>query len=322
MSPREPNGPEVPVAARGRPWWVIGLGAAIVVFVLFSPSGRRAIGGFLAALRIPAPERVNVNLPSISGPDANRQLLNMVSAIVSESATTVQDEKDVPAASAAAAAQLAGLRVRLPAGRTDRPTLTVLGARTIALPVRRAQLQTMLREAGRPRTSLPAALDGSTVTLRTPRAVRAEYGHCPAPPDTTLQGQFQGRPLVTAENGDCIVLLETRAASADVPAGLDLGEVVGVALELSGLSPNEVRAFRRTLDWRAVLGLSLPRFVRSYDSVQVAGAPGVLVTTAGRRGPTYELIWARDSVAYALAGYGSSADAVPLAASLQPAGAP
>jgi hypothetical protein len=320
VSGREGAEPQVPAAAPPRPWWAIGLGAAIVVLVVSSPVGRRAAHGLLAALRIPAPQRVSVNLPSISGPNANRQLLNMVSAILTASPKALQDEGDRPAATADAAAQAAGMRVQLPFGRTDRPALTVVGARTIGLPIARAQLRTMLTEAGRSGVPLPATLDGATVTVRTPRAIRAQYGHCPAPPDTTLRGQLQGRPPVAPENADCIVLLETPAASVDAPPSLDMGQLVNIALELSGLSPNQAQALRRTLDWKAVLGLSLPRFVRSYDSVQVGDVSGVLVTTAGRRGPTYELLWEKDGVAYALAGYGSAADAVPLATSLHPAG--
>jgi hypothetical protein len=319
VSGREGAERHIPAAAPPRPWWAIGLGAAIVVLVTASPPGRHVVQSFLTSLRIPAPQRVNVNLPSISGLNANRQLLNMVSAIMTTSPRALQDEPDQPAPTADAAARLAGISVQLPLGRTDRPALSVVGAHAVALPIDRAQLRTMLTEAGRPGVPLPPTMDGATVTVHLPRAIRVQYGHCPAPPDTTLRGQLQGRPPVSSENADCIVLLETPTASVEAPAGLNVGQLVNVALELSGLSPNQAQALRRTLDWHAVLGLSLPRFVRSYDSVQVDGERGVLVTTAGRRGPTYELIWANEGIAYALAGYGSSADAVPLAMSLHQA---
>jgi hypothetical protein len=292
----------------------------VVTLALYSSPGRAIADRFLAALRIPTPQRVNVNLPSFSGANANRQLLNVVSAVITLSATTTQDEANQPAPTPVAASRAAGIPVGLPRARTDRPTLTVVGARAVQMPVNRTQLRTMLTEAGRPGVPVPAALDGAVLTVRTPRAVQAQYGHCPAPPDTTLQGQLQGRPPVSAENADCIVLTETPPASAEVPPGLDVGQVVDIALELSGMSPDQTQAFDRTFEWKAVLGLSLPRFVRSYDSVRVAGVPGVLVTTAGRRGPTYELLWQKDGVVYALAGYGSAADAVPLAASVSEAG--
>jgi len=43
----------------------------------------------------------------------------------------------------------------------------------------------------------------------------------------------------------------------------------------------------------------------------------MLVTTAARRGPTYELVWQDKGLVFALAGYGASSDAVPLAASIR-----
>jgi hypothetical protein len=300
---------------------MVALVVAVVALVVFSPPGRAAGTRFLASLRIATPQRVSVNLPSFTGAGANRQLLRMVSAIITGSETPMLDEPDEQAATAQAAGRLAGMTVRLPAARTDRARLTVLGAHAVALRVSLPQLRTMLTEAGRPAVSLPPAQDGPVVfTVRTPRAIRAEYGDCPPPPDTTLQGQLQGPALVTAANAGCVVLVETPPDSVDVPPGLDVTQIVGIALELSGMSPNQAQAFLHTLDWKAMLAISLPRFMRSYDSVQVDGVPGVLVTTAGRRGPTYELIWTADGVTYALAGYGSPADAVPLAASVTPAG--
>jgi hypothetical protein len=50
--------------------------------------------------------------------------------------------------------------------------------------------------------------------------------------------------------------------------------------------------------------------------VTVGGVQGMLVNTVGRRGPTYALIWAKDGMVYSLVGYGSAADAVPLASSI------
>jgi hypothetical protein len=98
-----------------------------------------------------------------------------------------------------------------------------------------------------------------------------------------------------------------------VPPGLDIQELATIALELSGMSPNQTRDFQHTFDLRSTLSMSLPRSTRSYDAVQINGQPGMLVTTGGRRGPTYQLMWASGGTVFTLAGYGSSADAVPLA---------
>ena len=183
--------------------------------------------------------------------------------------------------------------------------------------VNRPQLLTILREAGKQDVVVPEGVNGAPVTVRTPRGVRAQYGHCPLPVPATIQGQIQGPPPASTGNGDCIVLTERPATTVDAPPGLDPALLVGIGLELSGMSPNQALAFQRAFDWRSTLSVSLPRFIRSYDSVTVAGAPGVLFGMGFRRGPSYQLIWARQGVVYSLVGYGSSADALPLASSLK-----
>jgi hypothetical protein len=52
--------------------------------------------------------------------------------------------------------------------------------------------------------------------------------------------------------------------------------------------------------------------------VPVGDTHGMLMITAGRRGPAYELAWVDSGVVFALTGYGSSADAAPLARSAAP----
>jgi hypothetical protein len=163
-------------------------------------------------------------------------------------------------------------------GRPHVP-LTVIGARAATMTVYRTQLQTILSEAGEARTDVPVSLDGATVTVRTPRAVRAEFGHCPAPVVNTLQNQVQGPPPPSADNADCVVLMETAPVTADIPSGLDMQQLVGIGLQLSGMSPDQTRSFQRLFDWSATLSLSLPRSMRSSQAVEVNGTPGVLFTT-------------------------------------------
>jgi hypothetical protein len=57
--------------------------------------------------------------------------------------------------------------------------------------------------------------------------------------------------------------------------------------------------------------------MRSYELRTVGGNRAMLMITAGRREPTYTLAWVRDDIVYALAGYGSSGDALPLAESVR-----
>lgn len=303
-----------PEAGWWRRRWATLIVAVVAALLLATAPGRALAGRFFASLRIAKPQPVSVNVPSFAGPNAGRELQDAIGPMIADTVAVTLAEPDQPAAGAAAAGRLAGFSPELPRSRKDPPTLIVMGARTIAMTVRASQLRTILQEAGQPAAALPPALDGSTVTVRTPRAVRAQYGHCPAPVANTLQGQMQGPPPPSTDYGDCIVLVEQPPVSAAVPPGLDMTQLVGIALELAGMSPNQTRDFQRTFGWPSSLGLALPRFIRSYEMVSVAGAPGMLLNTGGRRGPSYVLLWSRRGMVYALAGYGSAADAVPLAA--------
>jgi hypothetical protein len=82
------------------------------------------------------------------------------------------------------------------------------------------------------------------------------------------------------------------------------------------MSPSQAHEFLQTVNWQAMLGMSVPRVMRSYEVVSVDGAQGTLLNMAGRRGPTYALIWTKSGLVYTLTGFGSSGQAVVLADSV------
>jgi hypothetical protein len=287
----------------------------VIALLAFTAPGRGIWQRFFSSLRIAKPQPVSVTIPGFSGPAPTRRLQDAIAGMVADTTSVTLDEADRPVASAEAASQLAGFAIQLPRGRTDSPTLIVMGAHAVAMTVNRSQLETIFREAGIASVSLPPSLNGTRVSIRTPRAIRAQYGHCPLPVANTLQGQIQGPPPPSTDNGDCVVLIESPPTSAQLPPGLDMQQLVAIGLELSGMSPNQRQAFQKMFSWQSALSMSMPRFMRSYDSVTVNGAPGMLLNTAGRRGPTYELFWTKNGTVFSLTGYGSSANAVPLASS-------
>lgn len=293
---------------------LIAAGVILVAALLaFTGPGNSLWQRFFSSLRIAKPQPVSVTIPGFSGPTPTHRLQDAIGGMIADTTSVTLDEADQPAATVERAGQLAGFTVHLPHVRADLPTLIVMGAHDIAMTVNRSQLRTIFREAGNASIVLPPSLNGKRVTIKTPRAVRAQYGHCPAPVANTLQGQIQGPPPPSTDNGDCVVLIESPPTSADLPPGLDMQQLVAIGLELSGMSPNQRQAFQKLFGWQSALSMSMPRFMRSYDSVTVNGTPGMLVNTAGRRGPTYELFWTDNGTVYSLAGYGSSANAVPLA---------
>jgi hypothetical protein len=280
--------------------WIIPVGGATL--------GQR----FFDSLRVARPKATTApTAPTNAG-----TLQGVVVGIVADSATAVREEPDQPSASLASAATLAGFRPLTLAARKDAPAVTVLGARSVGATVNRPLLATLMREAGRPEVILPATLDGRPFAVTNPRGIRLQYGNCPAPPAATIANQVNGPPPPSSDNGNCVVLVEEPRGGSVVPKDLDTAAVLAIALELSGMSPDQARDFQQLFGWSGSVALSPPRFVRSSEIVTIGSGRGVLLTTGGRRGPTYVLIWAKGDLVYTLTGYGSSADAIPLAASL------
>jgi hypothetical protein len=297
-----------------RPGWRGALVAIVVMLILAMRVHGQSVGSrFIASLRIARPQAVTA--AAAAAPATRRQLLPAITGILTGSDSLALNEPPVLVPSADSASHLAGFHVRVPTSRTDLSRVTVLGAERSSVRVNRSQLQTLFAESGRGST-VPASADGAAVTLSHSRGIRAEYGHCPAPVDNSLQTQIQGPPPPSTSNGDCVIITETPVATISAPAALDTAAVMEIALELNGMSPDQTRDFRRMFDWPAALSLSLPRGIRSYQIIDVDGAKGMLMITTARREPPYALVWVRGGVVYTIAGYGSSADALPLAKSL------
>ena len=308
--------PPAPKSPRAGSRWIPVLVTAAAVALLFVATATGVAQEFLASLRIAKPQAVSAGVPGATSTNGALRLQNMIGGMLAKTVNVVVDEADRPVASAAAAGKEAGFVVHLPRARSDAPAMTLVGAHAIEMTVDLGQLRTVFVEAGKRNVPLAESVQGSKVVLRTARAIRAQYGNCPAPPPNTLQGQVQGPAPPSTDNADCIVLVEGPAVSADVPPGLDMDPLMEIALELSGMSPVQAQAVPQTLDWKSTLAISLPRYLRSVETKEVNGAPAMLLITAGRRGPTWELVWTRGGMAYALTGYGNSGGALTLANSI------
>ena len=295
--------------------WVVIAAAVIVMAIVILPPGRDLLHKFVGSLRMQNVQTVNVNLSAFIGPNANRTLQDMVTQMISDKVTVTQNEKTQTVENAAAASQMAGFAVELPARRKDTPELAVGGQHAFDMTVDRARLQAILKEAGRPDLSLPKSIDGATISVKIPRIVRARYGDCPGMPSATAN---VATPTPnTTQYSDCVVLSEGPSPVVDVPSGVDFEQLAQIGLELAGMTPDQSRQFLQTVNWKSTLGMSIPRFMRSYEAVEVNGVKGTLLNMAGWRGPAYTLIWAKNGIAYSLTGYGDPGDAVPLADSLR-----
>ncbi|MGB6524422.1 MAG: hypothetical protein WBE87_05840 [Candidatus Acidiferrales bacterium] len=239
----------------------------------------------------------------------------MFSQMISDKVNITLNEPTQSVATEAEASKLAGFPVQLLGRRKDAPEMEVRGAHAFDLTVDRARLQEILKEAGKSDLSLPPSIDGAHVEVRMARSMIVRYGTCPGRPSATAN---VATPTPTStEYSDCVVLDEGPSPVVNAPATLDLQHLAEIGLELAGMTPTQAQQFLQNVNWRSTLGVSIPRFMRSYQAVEINGVKGTLLNMAGRRGPTYTLAWVKNGMVYTLTGFGDSGGAVGLANSLQ-----
>jgi hypothetical protein len=280
---------------------------------------RNLVQKSLGSLRMQKVQAVNVDLSPFVDANANPALHQMVAQMISEKVAVTVNEDDQAASDAAAASQLAGMHVQLLSARKDSPTLVVGGEQKVNVTVDRKRLQEIVNEAGHAELALPQSLEGASVAVQIPRSVNAQYGTCPGPTSATsaIASNITGPTATTTQFSDCVRLREGPSPIVNVPPGLDVKNLAQIGLETGGMTPNQAHDFLETVDWKATLSMSVPRFLRSYQEVKVAGTKGTLLSMAGRSGPGYTLIWAKNGIIYTLTGFGDSSQAVGLADSLK-----
>jgi hypothetical protein len=300
---------------RWLPLRVAVIAAAFIVGWFSFPPTRRLAEKFYGSLRVQKVQAVNVNLSNFVGPNADSTLQGMVSQMISDKVTVTVNQEDQQATNAAVASQAAGFPVQLLGNRKDAPELAVGGKHAFDLTVDRARLQGIFKEAGRPDLDLPQSVDGATVAVTIPPMVRARYGDCPGRPSATAN--IATPPPSSSQYSNCVQLTEGPSPEVKAPSDLDLDKLTEIGLELAGMTPSQAQQFLQTVSWKSMLGMAVPRFMRSYEAVKVNGVPGTLLSMAGRRGPTYSLVWAKNGMVYTLTGYGDSGSALSLADSMQ-----
>jgi hypothetical protein len=302
-----------------RPIWIGVIAAALVAAILSTSAGRDLAQRWLSSLRMQKVQAVNVDLSPFVDPNANPALHQMVAQMISDKVEVTVNESDQPASDAAAASRLAGFPVQLLSARKDAPRLVVGGEHGLDMRVDRVRLQEIAKAAGHPEIVLPASLDGASFSVRIPHTVHIQYGTCPG--RTTATNAIAGQVIETAPSAtqyaDCVRLSEGPSPIVNVPAGLDIAKLAAIGLQVAGMTPSQAEEFFQAVDWKSTLTLSVPRQLRSYEQVKVAGVRGTLLTLSGRRGPGYTLIWANHGIAYALTGFADSSRAVALADSLK-----
>jgi hypothetical protein len=299
--------------------WLVLIVVVVIAGSFGIPTVRNLALKSLRSLRMQKVQAVNADFSPYVDANANPTLHQMVTQMISDKVQVEVNEEDHPVTDVAGARQLAGFDVLLLSARKDTPTLVVGGSHKIDVVVDRSRLQAIATEAGHPDIVLPQSLDGATVGVQVPRSVQLQYGTCPTAANASqvVANNITGPSPTTTQYSDCVRLREGPTPIVSMPSSLDVGGLAQIGLETAGMTPAQASDFLRTVDWKAVLTLSVPRSLRAYQTVKVDGTNGTLLSMAGRRGPGYALIWTKNGLVYSLVGFGDSSQAVGLADSLK-----
>jgi hypothetical protein len=192
--------------------------------------------------------------------------------------------------------------------------------------VNRDRIETLLDEVGRPDIRIPESANGALVAVHIPKIVFSVYGDCPVRRrfgDSNPQSRAEElaerkmERMADTQNANCTYLVQAPSPTVSVPPELNMSEIAEAALELAGMSPTEAHSFCQTVDWSSTLVVPIPRNSSSYENVSVDGVEGTLITETLSQGNRYSLLWIKNGVIHSLMGYGSSSDALTLAASLK-----
>ena len=294
--------------------------AAIAVLLLAAtlsfPQTRALADQLLNLFRVQRVTVLPVDFTGMEQLNGQGPIGEQISAILSTSMTVTQKPgKPVSAADAAQASGLAGFPVRLPQGKTPSRISVTTGA-AFTFRIDRAKAQALLDEAGRTDLLLPSSIDGKDVSVSIPVGVSAAYGTCPAPSDDTSDGPFGGDGA-GRRYPDCLLLVEIPSPTVSAPAEVNVGQLVQIGLEFTGMSREEAAAYTASVDWTSTLVIPIPKNAATYKQVSVDGVTGTLIQRPSDDAPQFSLIWVKDGIIYAIGGLGSNSDqAIQMANSL------
>lgn len=200
------------------------------------------------------------------------------------------------------ASKSVGFPVRLPPNPRGMSlaSLTVEGESAASFVPDVNKINAALQLAGVSDVKVPAALDGATVSISVPKAVRAEY---------------------KSDTGGGLTFVQLHSPEVQLPDGVKLAELGEIGLRVIGMPPADAARFARSIDWNTTLVLPVPTSFANYREVTVRGAKGVLVSEAqqlrGNTAPHAMLMWSEGDVLYAMSSSLSENDLLVTANALQ-----
>lgn len=295
-----------------------GVPALVVLTLIIALPGARALASQLLDLfRVQQVTVVPVDVTGLEQLNGNDALGKQMSQLISNSLkVTKESGKPVEASDANQASQLAGFTVRLPEGMTP-SRIDVMNGSAFTLTVDRAKAEALLKEAGRSDLVLPDSIDGAEISVNIPASVSTAYGTCPPlsadgdGPDMGANGS-RGRRYA-----DCVIFAQIPSPTVTAPPSVDVPQLAQIALEFTGMTPEQAKSFTDTVDWTSTLVVPIPKNAATYEQVTVDGVTGTLIQRPSDDAPQFVLLWVKDGIIYTIGGLGSnSQQAIQMANSL------
>lgn len=289
------------------------IGVLLIALTLSFPQTRALADQLLSLFRVQQVRVVSLDFTGMRALTGDGPIGEKIGELFSNSMTvTDQPTKPADAADAAQASQMAGFNVRLPQGKTP-SAIRVMTGSAFTFTINREKVQALLDEVGRGDLVLPESIDGKDVSVKIPAGVSTEYGTCPSHSDND---EFHGESP-RSQYDDCIIVAQIPSPTVSAPSEVNVGQLMQIGLEFSGMSKEEATNFTNSVDWTSTLVIPIPRYAATYEQVNVDGVTGTLIQRPSDDESQYSLIWVKDGVIYAISAFGNRAQALELANALQ-----
>lgn len=270
--------------------------AAVLALVLF-PEVRAGAQAFLELFRVRNFVAVNVDPERVKALDKDG--VDPLS-LIGEHVETSPPEPTRGFDTAAAAFLAAGYPAREPSYlpmNLKADSAVMIGAREGEVRVHAAKVNELLGSLGISDLSIPQALDGARISMRSARAVALRYRD-------------------GGEGGLRATLVQAPHPEVAIPAGVDKARLAEIGLRIAGLSADEARRFAQRIDWNSTVLVPVPMGECTFREVEVNGHKALLIEPANpeqpsgvsksmprhRGGSGRVLLWSDDERIFALTG--------------------
>jgi hypothetical protein len=260
---------------------MLAAAAVVVLSALLSvPAVRASASEFLSLFRVVNFVAVPVEPGRLDRLEANEL---GIGTLIGEHVEVLADPgPSVAVASLDQAASAAGMSIAVPQWLPNDSTIietTVTREGAVRITANATRLQQVMDALGITDLSVPAGLDGQTVTVRVPPVVMVRYDHA----------------------GRRSRLYQARAPQVSLPSSVNLAALGEIGLRILGLSPADARQFAQAIDWNTTLLVAIPQGVSSVRQVTINGRPGIVLQhEPASQSPTSVVLWSTTDRVFAL----------------------